>query len=86
MLQSATRTAASLSGSEFVALGHRIDELVDGVGGDLPLSWTFRKACLEYGLDAEAIADALGCECPYALLGYVEAERLDALSAAENDD
>jgi hypothetical protein len=36
------------------------------------LEWSFSLTCSALGLDAAAMADHLGCDCPYGLLGYVE--------------
>lgn len=79
----ATVAPASLSASEFVELGRCIDELADD--NELSLVAVFRLACRGFRLDAKAIAADLGCECPYALIGFVEAERTASLASVSVD-
>ena len=50
----------------------RVNELCENFS--LDLDDIFLAVCAEFGLPGAAIADSLGCKCPYGLLGYLEAE------------
>lgn len=53
----------------------RINQLADDLENDL--DDVFRVACNEFGLDPDRYSNSLGCNCPYGLLGYLQAEFSD---------
>lgn len=51
----------------------QIQDLVEKLDNELILSLEeiFNRVCDEFGLDGATIAAALGCRCPYGLIGYL---------------
>jgi len=54
-------------------------KLVDVLDATLFYSYEeiFNEVCKEFNLDADSIASALGCRCPFGLIGYVEGGGLE---------
>ncbi|MHC0067698.1 hypothetical protein ACWATR_33195 [Nostoc sp. UIC 10890] len=47
----------------------RVQELNENL--ELSLDEVFYTVCQEYNLNAVAIEEALGCKCPFALIGFI---------------
>jgi hypothetical protein len=57
---------------EVQEIEQRVEELAASF--DFSYAEIFRTVCQEFRLDGKEIAEVLGCECPYALIGYLEQE------------